>query len=172
VNSTGGIENQYDYLPYGGERDYSVTVTNQNYRFIGKERDSESGLDNFGARYDASSLGRFMTPDWADSPEAIPFAQQINPQSLNLYAYALNSPVTRADVDGHDPGMDHFIDAWNEVGAAAEGASHTGAVTGEGPNCTPRPSAKKKEAQPLSWWQKAVGYFYYKGSSGFGIGGA
>jgi hypothetical protein len=30
------------------------------YKFAGKERDSESGLDNFGARYDASSLGRFM----------------------------------------------------------------------------------------------------------------
>ena len=33
------------------------------YKFTGKERDSESGLDNFGARYNASSMGRFMTPD-------------------------------------------------------------------------------------------------------------
>jgi RHS repeat-associated protein len=33
------------------------------YKVTGKERDAESGLDNFGARYDASSLGRFMTPD-------------------------------------------------------------------------------------------------------------
>jgi RHS repeat-associated protein len=28
-----------------------------------KERDSESGLDNFGARYNSSSMGRFMSPD-------------------------------------------------------------------------------------------------------------
>jgi RHS repeat-associated protein len=31
----------------------------QHYKFTGKERDAESGLDNFGARYDSSSLGRF-----------------------------------------------------------------------------------------------------------------
>src|SRR5450755_4537505 len=32
-------------------------------KFTGKERDTESGLDNFGKRYNASSLGRFMSPD-------------------------------------------------------------------------------------------------------------
>jgi RHS repeat-associated protein len=32
-------------------------------RFTGKERDPESGLDNFDARYNSSSMGRFMTPD-------------------------------------------------------------------------------------------------------------
>jgi RHS repeat-associated protein len=35
------------------------------YKFTSKERDAESGLDMFGARYYGSSLGRFMTPDWA-----------------------------------------------------------------------------------------------------------
>jgi len=34
----------------------------RDYRFTGKERDTESGLDNFIARYDSSNLGRFMTP--------------------------------------------------------------------------------------------------------------
>jgi len=38
------------------------------HKFTGKERDSESGLDEFGARYYGSSLGRFMTPDWAAKP--------------------------------------------------------------------------------------------------------
>ena len=33
------------------------------YKFTGKERDSESGLDDFGARYYASTMGRFMKPD-------------------------------------------------------------------------------------------------------------
>ncbi len=33
------------------------------YKFTGKERDSESGLDNFEARYLGSSLGRFMSSD-------------------------------------------------------------------------------------------------------------
>lgn len=33
------------------------------HMFTGKERNTESGFDNFGKRYDASSLGRFMTLD-------------------------------------------------------------------------------------------------------------
>jgi len=31
--------------------------------FTGKERDSESGNDYFGARYYSSAMGRFMSPD-------------------------------------------------------------------------------------------------------------
>jgi RHS repeat-associated protein len=78
----------------------------QNYKFTGKERDSESGLDNFGARYDASSLGRFMTPDWAAKPISVPYAKFGDPQTLNLYAYVENSPLNRIDADGHDsPGQ-------------------------------------------------------------------
>jgi RHS repeat-associated protein len=40
--------------------------------FTGKERDTESGNDYFGARYYASSMGRFMSPDWASDPRAVP----------------------------------------------------------------------------------------------------
>ena len=55
------------------------------YKFTGKERDTESGLDYFGARYYGSSMGRFMSPD--------PLGGHMeNPQSLNKYAYALNNP--------------------------------------------------------------------------------
>ena len=71
------------------------------YKFTGKERDSESGLDNFGARYMSSQYGRFMTPDWSAKPEGVPYAKLDNPQSLNLYAYVLNNPVSRMDPDGH-----------------------------------------------------------------------
>ena len=76
----------------------------RNYKFTGKERDAESGLDNFGARFDASSLGRFMTPDWAAKPTAVPYAHYGNPQSLNLYSYVNNNPTTTGDRDGHCPG--------------------------------------------------------------------
>ncbi len=72
-------------------------------RCTGKERDSESGLDNFRVRYDASSLGRFMTPDWAEKPTDVPYANFGNPQSLNLYAYVENNPTTLGDPDGHAP---------------------------------------------------------------------
>jgi RHS repeat-associated protein len=73
----------------------------QAYKFTGKERDTESGLDNFGARYDASSLGRFMTPDWAAKPTTVPYARFGDPQSLNLYSYVRNNPLSRNDPDGH-----------------------------------------------------------------------
>ena len=71
------------------------------YKFTGKERDSESGLDMFGARYYGSSLGRFMTPDWAAKPTDVPYANFGNPQSLNLYSYVENNPTTTGDPDGH-----------------------------------------------------------------------
>jgi len=38
-------------------------------RYSGKERDAESGNDYFGARYYASSMGRFMSPDWSAKAE-------------------------------------------------------------------------------------------------------
>jgi RHS repeat-associated protein len=102
-NATGSAcEQDVDYYPYGGEEnDYCTTQVAQNYKFTGKERDSESGLDNFGARFNASNLGRFMTPDWAAKPISVPYAKFGDPQTLNLYAYVENSPLNRIDADGH-----------------------------------------------------------------------
>jgi RHS repeat-associated protein len=74
----------------------------QHYKFTGKERDTESGLDEFGARYYASTMGRFMIPDWAAKPTNVPYASFGNPQSLNLYSYVNNNPTTTRDPDGHD----------------------------------------------------------------------
>jgi RHS repeat-associated protein len=71
------------------------------YKFTGKERDAESGLDMFEARYYGSSLGRFMTPDWSAMATPVPYAKLENPQSLNLYAYMMNNPLGGADADGH-----------------------------------------------------------------------
>jgi RHS repeat-associated protein len=103
-NATGSTcEQDIDYYPYGGqEHDYCPSVP-QNYKFNGKEHDAESGLENFGARYDASTMGRFMTPDWAAKPTAVPYANFGNPQSLNLYSYVENNPTTMGDPDGHAP---------------------------------------------------------------------
>jgi RHS repeat-associated protein len=72
------------------------------HHFTGKERDTESGNDYFGARYYASSMGRFMSPDWASNPQAVPYVDFSNPQSLNLFVYALNNPLNKYDLDGHD----------------------------------------------------------------------
>jgi len=70
------------------------------YKFDGKERDSESGLDNFGARYNSSPLGRFMSPD----PSSIDgdLVDSENPQAWNMYSYVLNNPLNAVDPDGLD----------------------------------------------------------------------
>jgi RHS repeat-associated protein len=72
-------------------------------RCTGKERDAESGLDYFGARYYASSMGRWMSPDWSAKASAVPYAKLDNPQSLNLYQYMRNNPLSGVDPDGHSP---------------------------------------------------------------------
>lgn len=103
TSATGTIQEQMDFYPFGGVAYTSGSDTNH-FKFTGKERDSESGFDNFGARYFESNVGRFMTPDWAARPTAVPYAVFGDPQSLNLYIYVRNDPVTRADADGHqDP---------------------------------------------------------------------
>jgi len=84
-----------DYYPYGGE--IPITSGDPNhYKFTGKERDTESGLDNFGARYNASSLGRFMSPD----PIGIMRQKLSDPQQWNMYAYTRNNPLRFMDATG------------------------------------------------------------------------
>jgi RHS repeat-associated protein len=84
--------------------------------FTGKERDAESGLDYFGARYYASNMGRFMSPDWSEQPQAIPYVDIENPQSLNLYGYVGNNPLRRADHDGHEWGCGGTTSGTNSNG--------------------------------------------------------
>jgi len=104
-----------DYDPFGKE----VVVTNtcpQNYKFNGKERDAESNLDDFGARYYSSQFGRWTSADWSGGPSTVPYAELVNPQSLNLYAYARNNPVTSADLDGHVVAQDTANKMANDLG--------------------------------------------------------
>ena len=67
-------------------------------RYTGKERDSESSLDYFGARMYGSTMGRFMSPD----PSGLLAAKPQNPQSWNMYAYAMNNPLINIDPTGLD----------------------------------------------------------------------
>jgi RHS repeat-associated protein len=75
----------------------------------GKERDTESGNDYFGARYYASSMGRFMSPDplpWIHWQRGNEDDQNMfegfiaNPQNFNLYAYVNNNPLNHTDPTG------------------------------------------------------------------------
>jgi RHS repeat-associated protein len=74
LDGSGGCVNRSDYLPYGfemyrtepcygGNPPAAGGVAGVSQRFTGKERDAETGLDYFGARYMASAQGRFTSPD-------------------------------------------------------------------------------------------------------------
>jgi RHS repeat-associated protein len=67
----------------------------------GKERDTESGNDYFFARYYSSTMGRFLSPDWAAKATPVPYAKMDDPQTLNLYGYLRNNPLGGVDADGH-----------------------------------------------------------------------
>jgi RHS repeat-associated protein len=101
TDNAGNIENESDFYPFGGESVVTQNLANQHYKFTGKERDTESGNDYFGARYYSSTVGRFLSPDWSGKVEPVPYAKLDNPQSLNLYAYVMNRPVSDSDPDGH-----------------------------------------------------------------------
>ena len=89
TTSTGTLCYDADFYPYGGERVVTNTCA-QNYKFEGKERDAETGNDDFGARYYTSRLGRFMSADPVAGAES-------NPQTLNRYTYVANNPTNMTD---------------------------------------------------------------------------
>jgi len=89
-----------DFYPFGGEEIFTNTCT-QNYKWTGKERDPETGNDDFDARYYASAYGRFLSADWSAVPVPVPYANLTNPQTLNLYAIVRDNPESYADNDGH-----------------------------------------------------------------------
>src|SRR5439155_24322128 len=97
----------------GGER--VITAGPNKYKFTGKERDTESGLDYFGARNYSSALGRWMSPD-----PVILSKDLSDPQTLNKYSYVFNRPLTLIDPDGEWPTWYHHViieDTFSNLGA-------------------------------------------------------
>jgi RHS repeat-associated protein len=102
VNSaiSGTVQNTCTNLPFGDSLNCTGPANPLDY--TGKQRDSESGNDYFGARYYASSLGRFLSADDSGGDASpVPYAAFDDPQSLNLYSYVLNNPLANVDRDGH-----------------------------------------------------------------------
>jgi RHS repeat-associated protein len=98
TNSSGVSENESDFYPWGREIVVQQSIADQNYKFTGKERDSESGLDLMGLRYYGSALGRFTSPD----PEFASPDRIADPQQWNMYAYVRNNPLAITDPTGLD----------------------------------------------------------------------
>jgi RHS repeat-associated protein len=106
--------------------DYPVQYAPLFYKFTGKERDTESGLDYFGARHNASSLGRFMQTD----PKQFTARHLALPQKWNKYAYVQNNPLASVDPNGLDDYKVFIVGPgiggnWSQAQAAAETNGHT-----------------------------------------------
>ncbi len=111
TDSAGSVIECNDYLPFGrlltssdngrttGCYPSSATQTSNvlSEKFTGQKRDSETGIDFFGARYLSAAQARFTSPDR-------PLLDQnpSDPQSWNLYSYVRNNPLRFVDPTGQD----------------------------------------------------------------------
>ncbi len=95
----------HDYLPFGTELTQGMAgnrgacfggTDGVTEKFTGKERDAETGLDYFGARYFSAAQGRFTSPD----PIGIMKQKIMDPQQWNMYSYARDNPLRFADPTG------------------------------------------------------------------------
>ncbi len=98
TDASGNVTWQADYKPFGEEHTVSGSIENKN-RFVGKEKDEETDLYYFGARYLDARSGRFIKPD----PVGIRESDLTKPQRFNRYAYGLNNPYRYVDPDGRWP---------------------------------------------------------------------
>ena len=102
TDGSGNCLARLDYLPFGAlvprsGNCYGASDPGATQQFTGKERDAETGLDYFGARYMSAAQGRFTSPD-------VPLLDQQpgDPQSWNLYSYVRNNPLIFSDPTGND----------------------------------------------------------------------
>jgi RHS repeat-associated protein len=134
VQSNGTLCYDADFTPFGAERVITNTCP-QNYKFEGKERDTETGNDDFGAREYSWRFGRWLSSDWSAVPVPVPYANLTNPQTLNLYSMVADDPESFADLDGHagfwspeptqpkqsDCGDDNCYYSWVKHGSCFDG---------------------------------------------------
>jgi RHS repeat-associated protein len=129
VDAMGNVISYEQYHPYGTSayraQDGSLGVSAKRYRYNGKERDDETKLYYYGARYYAPWLGRWTAAD------PLAFAD-----GVGAYTYVRGSPIRLGDPNGtlSWEGVKNFFDigklegpkriGYSGVGATAEGAAY------------------------------------------------
>jgi RHS repeat-associated protein len=143
VSGYGEVVQCSDYLPFGRklsssdngrgschESDPDNLINSEIPQgFTGKERDPETGLDYFGARYMSAAQGRFTSSDPENADASLD-----DPQSWNAYAYARNNPLKYIDPTGekielwgNNPSL--ISDALNSIKAALVGSPAASMLT-------------------------------------------
>jgi RHS repeat-associated protein len=120
TDTNGALVEETAFYPFGIPRhEHRLRQIEEAYKFTQKERDRESGLHYFEARYLAGAISKFLS---VDPKYASTGSSQGDPQALNLYAYVRNNPLQYTDPMGLDRDP-----PW--VGAKA---SATASVNGDG----------------------------------------
>jgi RHS repeat-associated protein len=103
TDASGSVVWKADYKPFGEEQSITGSVEN-NEKFVGKEKDKETGLYYFGARYMDAGIGRFVSVDPVGPVDEhtgkVNERLLLNPQRINMYAYAGNNPYRFIDYLG------------------------------------------------------------------------
>jgi RHS repeat-associated protein len=107
VDAGAGSATRNRYLPFGGNRDSAGTSTAPTDRgWLGRTRDSDTGLDYLNARYYDPDLAHFISID--------PLDDESTPQHANPYGYGADNPVRFADPSGLSYRVKQGDD-WNTV---------------------------------------------------------
>jgi len=140
-NATGNsFINREEYFPYG-ETSFG-SFGKKRYRYSGKERDEESGLCYYGARFLAPWMGIWVSSDPAGMIDG-----------TNLYCFSRNNPVSLSDSSGRQskeasaPQTDNVVDF--DEGASIQGA----------PMDMAKALQASREAQDLGLYDEAKEYF-------------
>jgi RHS repeat-associated protein len=148
ANSDGSVAGACINLPFGDELFCSANASLDGHHFTGQIHDSESGNDYFKSRYYSNNTGRFLSPD----PSGLAFANPGNPQSLNLYSYVMNNPLTNIDPTGMECVWDDgsFDSEDDPVTGSSEGC------TGQGGTYVP-PNLFENAMLSNGQWQSSWG---------------